>query len=153
MTLKKATVRSYFSYLRNSIKLQRLMLKKKFSYEKSVNIILNDEYKDDIILMHYDQVEDFDPNSLTSSRIIGVRPRKKIGSSKEVNNFDGNSSMKRIQNKKNIFDDSMDMGDIKKPSNRALTNRRSIKDINNEMHIKEIQRKQRAKSIFKYITY
>jgi hypothetical protein len=120
------------------------MLKKKFSYEKSVNIILNDDYKDDIILMHHDEA-DTEIESITSSKVINTRPRKKLGSSQNVN-FSNPSSMRRVENKKNIFDDSMDMEDIRKPSNRALTSRRSIKDINNEMKIKEEKRKAKTKS-------
>jgi hypothetical protein len=121
------------------------MLKKKFSYEKSINIILNDEYKDNIILMHHDDLEETSPSSLTSSRLIANRPQRKLNSS-QGHQFSGNSSMKRIQNKKNIFDeDSMDMEDIRKPSNRNLVSRRSVKEINQEMRIKEQQRKEKAK--------
>lgn len=148
MRLKKATVRNYFVYLRNSIKLQRLMTKKKFSYEKSVNIILNDEYKDNLILMHYDDLEDTDPTSLTSSRVIRRPPIKSMHLPPQK--FNGTNSMKRVQNKNNIFDEeSFDLGEMKpaqpKPTPK-LRSRRSLKDVNHEMRTKELQRKKQNKS-------
>lgn len=155
MKLKKATVRNYFIYLRNSIKLQRMMTKKKFSYEKSVNLILNDEYKDNLILIHYDDLEDTDPGSLTSSRVIRRPPVKNFqpGSGTRSN---GKSSMKRVQNKNNIFDEeSMDLGQLKeaeaeqeikpKPVPRSRK-RLSLKEINQEMRLKELQRKEQERS-------
>ena len=100
--LKRATVRNYFHYLRNSIKLQRLMLKRKHTYENALKIILNDEYKENIILMHYDYSED--ASTLTSSRLIET-PKQKLPSTNSIPNSTDISSMKRIQNKRNIFDE------------------------------------------------
>lgn len=53
--LKKATIKDYFNFLRNTIRLKTLMIKKKFSKEKALSIILNDEYSDNIILRHMPQ--------------------------------------------------------------------------------------------------
>lgn len=113
-----------------------MMLKRKIPYEKAVNYILNDEYKDNMILMHYDHMEDNDPSSITSSKVIN-RPRRKINGSNNL------QSMKKIQKVNNIFDeDSIDMGQIKvKSSRHHIKSRRSIKDLEKNKEYQKLKEK------------
>lgn len=127
------------------------MLKRKHSYEKAVNIILNDEYKENLIVMHYDDLEDTAPESMTSSRVI-VRPRVKNPRNPQEPNYGATSSMKRVQKKQNIFDEeSIDLGRLPpaqpQPAQVRVPgkSRRSLKDINQEMAFKETQRQAQRK--------
>ena len=114
-----------------------MMLKRKIPYEKAVNFILNDEYKDNMILMHYDHLEDQDPSSITSSKVI-QRPNKKLpNGSRRLN------SMKQVQKVNNIFDeDSIDMGRLRvNNSQQHVRSRRSIRDLEKNREYQKLKAK------------
>jgi len=125
-----------------------MMIKRKIPYEKAVNYILNDEYKDNMILMHYDHLEDKEPDTIESSRVIS-RPNRKPQSG---NNHQGIRTMKQVEKVNNIFDeDSIDMGNINvQKSGRKMNSRKSIKDLqNNKEYQKAIKKNQNSKKVIK----
>lgn len=128
------------------------MIKQKRSYEKSVNIILNDDFKEDIILMHYEDIEGFQQGNTASSRKISMPTRKPtLGSGAfSMEQPGGVSSMKRMNNRNNIFDEeSMDLGSL--PNNQPVSNRnlgdrkKSIHVVKAEMAAKDQANKKKAK--------
>lgn len=128
------------------------MTKYNRSYESAVNIILNDDYKENLILMHYEEIDKLGESTSQSLRKIAY-PTRKFGERSRVakpGEMGDVSSMKQVRNKNNIFDEeSMDLGslpqnEVSSGSNRVRT--KSVLEIKQEMHQKEIENKKKKKS-------
>jgi hypothetical protein len=127
------------------------MTKYKRSYENSVNIILNDDYKENIILMHHEEIEKLGESTAESLRKISY-PQRKFGVGARVKNpgeIGDISSMKQIKNRNNIFDEeSMDLGSL--PQNQVHQKdpgprKKSILEIQKEMKEKDAENKKKKK--------
>ena len=84
------------------------MIKKKFSFEKAVDIILNDEYEDNMIFQHLDYQLSNREMAKVSGNKSPKRPRPKTADALEKwEQNNGRSHPKPVRNfkKRQIFDD------------------------------------------------
>jgi hypothetical protein len=130
--LKKATIKDYFNFLRNTIRLKTLMVKKKFSQEKALSVILNDEFSDNLILRHMPQ----DLIDLEQSQTKFI-PNKESNSSMTPQNFQTIKSMKSNAKQRMIFDKNDESFGGKSPS---LANKRGLKSSENVISSKGPQK-------------
>lgn len=136
--LKKATIKDYFNFLRNTIRLKTLMVKKKFSKEKALSVILNDEFSDNLILRHMPQ--DLIEINQSETKFI---PNKDNNRSMTPQNFQTIKSMKSNSKQRMIFDKN-DESFAGKSS--GLGNKQKLKSSENVIPAKKPQKSAKKSS-------
>ena len=122
--MKKAIVKSHFSFLRNAIRLRTLRGIKKFSKERALNILRNDEYADNIILQHYDRKK-FEKSGLKESVIDMGPPGKTPINSNRPSHI--NTPSRRVNRKKKIIFDDDSEEEIRIPKSTSTVKKVQVK--------------------------